>query len=466
LSLWVASAAGAGIDLTEAVKRVSPATVAVEWRGQDSEDTAGAALSPWIDHHGEHVPNQTAVATVLLAEARESATGPQKPDAVILASGTVLSADGLIVTRIDGTGKGSLLVTFPDGRELPARLLVDDRRSGLHLLKVDAEGLPFVKLADEPAQVGQRVLSVMCISPRRSIVAVGIVAAANRFLPGLAPDLLQTDMGVTPMSAGAPLADVEGRLLGIIVASADEGPNQANVAFAVPATSVQALLRARRGDSTVLVYRGYLGVELRSEDKGSGRVSVENVLPDSPAKSADVRNGDEIVYVGGRKVSSPEDVVRFIRGREAGDKVTITIGRDGKEKPVEVTLGRYPAKALPSDTCAPGIWELQPGTVYPGYLLNQDGKWEYRVPGADAQQQEAVKNACEWLLRQQAATPNPYAVPPLPATPTIRVQRSDVEKRLDQLTLQVQSLRLELQDLTAQLKALQERLDADPPSEE
>ena len=408
---------------------------------------------------------------------------PDPPDAVSLSSGTVVSSDGLIVTFTGETGKGSYSVTFDDGRALPARLLVDDRRSGLKLLKVDADDLPSVRLAEEEAEMGQAVVAVLCTDLKDRAVAQGIVSATDRSVPGVACEVIQTDVSVGPMSAGAPLADGEGNLLGIIAIAAGKGAGevtetrvtegqtvrmrQPGLTFAVPASFVQSLLEARQGDNTVVVHQGMLGIQLESSSEESESPIANRILPETPAEAAGIQEGDEIVAIDGQETSTVVGVVRGVRRRAAGDKVTVTVRRDGREIQYDVTLGRFPPAPRAAPVRAPTVEAVVPESLSL-LFVDQEGQLRIVRPSYDAAQGEQMKQMMEAIRRaqQQARGQADYTLPqPQPKPPVIRVQRSDTDKKLDQLTGDVQSLREQIEKLTEEVQRLRDGLDDDPAEE-
>ncbi len=378
-----------------------------------------------------------------------------RPDAVVLASGTVVSSDGLIVTLLGETGEGSHSVTFPDGRTMSAKLLVDDRRCGLRLLKVDAEDLAHVELADKEAELGQQVVAVCATDPKSRVVAQGIIAASGRALPGLAAAVLQSDLQVGAMSAGAPLGDVNGKLVGIIAAMQAKDPTQQGPAYAVPADYVKRLMDARQDDKSVVVQRGHLGVGIHDPSGPGGGVRVREVIPDSPAAEVGIQEGDQLVAVDGQPVSAPAEVVRLIGRHKPGDRVTIVIRRDDEEQKLEVTLGRFDRKPQTAASSPPQIEAVEPQTLH---ILDKDGKVK-RVTIYAPKDGEIIEFPPE-------VKPVPFdpenqqglivEVPPAPAT--IRVQRSDVEKKLDQLNRDVQLLKDHIQVLTEEVQKLREEM--------
>jgi serine protease Do len=404
-----------------------------------------------------------AMATVTL-----SYPAGKQPDAVGLASGTVVSSDGLIVTLLGaleqqdeeekGEEQGEYSVTFPDGRVLPAKVLVDDRRSRLRLLKVEGKDLPHVELADDEAELGQQVVTVYATDPKSRAVAQGIVAAIGESLPGLRGAALRSDLEVGTMSAGAPLADVDGKLVGIIAAREAREPNQLGPAYAVPADYVRRLLDAREGDRTVVVERGFLGIVIHEPSEPGGGPQVGGVQPDSPAAEAGIREGDQLVAVDGQPVSTPADVVRLVGRHKPGDRVSVVIRRDDEEQQLEVTLGRFDWKPQRVTSTSPRIEAVEPQTLH---IVDSDGKSKQVIINTPA---GAIFQLPQGM-RPPGAPSDPKKQPRYsavyPAPGNIRVQRSDVEKKLDQLNRDVQTLQDHIQKLTEEVQKLREEMGED-----
>jgi S1-C subfamily serine protease len=444
---WVAISSGAlaallsvslpgRADVRQAVGKAAPATVCVEW--------------------------QTAT-----AEGQKKPSTDQKPDSVTLASGTLVSADGLIVTCVGRAGQqGRYQVTLSDGRELPARLLVDDRRSALRLLRIVAEDLPCVRLAEQEAEIGQEVVTVVCVDGTGRAASRGIVSMAEAWMPGGRMPLLLTDMAVGDLAAGAPLLDTDGKLLGVVTARrrSEESPG----ALAIHTRHVAALLEARQSENTVIVYAGFLGVSVESQKNEPPRVT--EVVTGSPAEKAGFRKGDTILAINGRKVSLSEDMLALIGEHPAGTKVTVTVRREGGERSVEAVLDRRPEPARP-----PKADPLQVELVYPDQLnLYFHGpEWldpEKRkmtnaglatllaVDLANASSDQAAKKGLEYLLfnTQTAAVERP----------TVRVSRSDVDQTIDRLRSDVETLRSQVQELTKEVEELREEIKTQRPADQ
>lgn len=473
-------------DMRKAARQAVAATVAVEWETpaaaekNDSSGQAGGAYAPWPGSTKPTSPVPQPYRPIPLQQFTPGSTS-LVPASLGRASATVVSSDGLLVTRLNAAHGEELKVTFSDGRTLQAKLLVHDHRTGLQLLKVDAEKLPHLEAAEDDVELGQPALAAACTGLRSREVAQGIVAATDCALPDVPCDTVQTDALVGPMSAGGPLVDAEGRLVGIVVAKEGQNAQQRGAAFAIPARWVNALLGASKGEETRVIQRGLLGIVLDASSNEKGVPVVRKIIEDQPAGKAGIRVGDEIVSVGGSPVSEPDDVVREIGRCQAGDSVKITVRRDGQLQEFEVTLS---AREAPVRTAKTGP-SPRIDYVHPDRLLfaDEDGVlrvinprsgrvYENTTPNAEARKswEEAVKawrkdegngqDAAKLYQRALQAYQEALRARQ-PTSPTIRVERSNVEKSLDELNGEIRSLKEQLKDLNEAVKKLNQRLSKD-----
>jgi len=305
---------------------------------------------------------------------QQSKAAAKKIDAISYATGTVVSADGLIITML-GSESGRFKVTLNNGKELPARLLAVDRRSGLQLLKIDAQDLPHVKLFVGDVLLGGQVATVMCTDVSERAAATGIITAKGRSISNLSVEVLQTDLQIGPMSAGAPLANLRGELIGIFVAEKDDG---AGLSFAVPSKYVRELLESGARDEAIVLERGFLGVQLDGKDETP---YISQVIEDSPAEKAGFKKGDSIVKIDGEFTSTSGRVVRAIGRHKAGDKITITSTRNGETREFVVTLGTFPKANIASsatlENAHPAIQFWHPGQIV---VAGEDGKIKVWTP--------------------------------------------------------------------------------------
>jgi S1-C subfamily serine protease len=273
-------------------------------------------------------------------------------------SGVIWDGQGRIVTNNHVVeGGGDIQVAFAEGTRADAKVVGTDPRTDLAVVDVDRDGLPAARFAPALPRVGQLAIAIGSPLGLESTVTAGIVSAVHRDLPsgGATPalvDLIQTDAAISPGNSGGALVDAEGRVIGINVAYIPPEARAVSIGFAIPSPVVRDIVPQ-------LVEKGraehaYLGVtpvpvtdELsRSFELGTDEGAlIQSVSEGSPAARAELRPGDVIVELGGEAIRTVEDLFAAIRTRDPGDRVELTIVRDGDRRTVEVVLGRLPAQA-------------------------------------------------------------------------------------------------------------------------
>ncbi|MBE2189536.1 MAG: Do family serine endopeptidase [Desulfobulbaceae bacterium] len=269
-------------------------------------------------------------------------------------SGVIISSNGYIVTNnhvVENATKGGIKVMTFDKKEYTAKVVGTDPLTDLALLKIDVEGLNPAHFANiDNLKVGELVLAVGNPIGLNHTVTSGIVSATGRGARGRsAPNsiehYIQTDAAINPGNSGGGLFDINGSLIGINTAIATETGAFMGYGFAIPVDLVKAVVDDLIDDGQI--NRGYIGVFITNVDeltaKGFGMpkvqgVLVEDLVPDGAAKSAGVEKGDVILEIEGREVNSPSELQSRIVFQRAGDKVMLTIWRDGKTIKLPVTL--------------------------------------------------------------------------------------------------------------------------------
>ncbi|HVA46820.1 MAG TPA: trypsin-like peptidase domain-containing protein [Pirellulales bacterium] len=441
----------------EAVKKALAATVAVEWRAEQKADQPSPPTNSGQIREEQWVEIDPATGQETVRNRIVGAQSQPIPD-LALSSGVVVSADGLVVTLSREHGEGRYTVVFEDGRRLSGKVLVEDRRTGLRLLKIDGQALPHLSLVEAQAEVGDQVFAAFCTHDRGRAAAQGMIAARQGAPAG---GFLQLDLAVGQMSAGGPLVDSEALLVGVIAGKIARSPGEDSANFAVPVDGVRALLQARQLENTVVIHRGWLGIKIDRKTEDGPRVFV-HPLPDSPAGAGGILDGDELLAIDGEKITSGAEAMSAVARHAAGEKIAVTVLRDEQEQKLEVTLGRAPAArdlrvGLPQPTkliapVAPGANLVRPEKLY---LLSEDGK-TVAVP-ATPQELERLRTAAR-ALRIPPAPGLPRAVEPQPVPNVIRVERSDMEKKLEELGRNVESLQQQMEKLSDEIKALRSKL--------
>jgi putative serine protease PepD len=266
-------------------------------------------------------------------------------------TGFVVDRDGTLVTNAHVVGSAQRVqVQFEgNGPAVPARVVGSDRSSDLAVLHVDPSDAPALRplsFADSDAvQVGQLAVAIGSPFGLDQTATSGIVSGLEREIQapnGFQIDkVIQTDAPINPGNSGGPLLDAQGRVIGINSQIATNGASNGNVGigFAVPSNTVKEVYpRLARGET---IQRPYLGI---STAPATGGARVGEVTAGGPAASAGVRAGDVVVAVGGRKVTTPDDVSSAIESSRPGDRVDLVLERDGVRRTIAVTLGTRPAQ--------------------------------------------------------------------------------------------------------------------------
>ncbi|NJD86959.1 MAG: Do family serine endopeptidase [Betaproteobacteria bacterium] len=284
---------------------------------------------------------------------KEDRRGPLRPFG--LGSGFVISADGYIVTNahvIDNAE--AIYVRFTDKREMKARVIGADKRSDVALVKVEATGLPFLKLGDSTnMRVGEWVVAIGSPFGFANSVTAGILSAKSRDLPAdsTASDavpFLQTDVAVNPGNSGGPLFNLKGEVVGINSQIFSRTGSYAGISFAIPIDYAANVIDQLK--KTGKVTRGRIGVAIQnvSRDladslglaKTDGAV-VGTVEEDSPAAKAGIEVGDVILKVDGRTIESSADLSRTVRGIRPGQKIAVTVWRAGKMRDFTIVVAEF-----------------------------------------------------------------------------------------------------------------------------
>lgn len=280
--------------------------------------------------------------------------GGDSPVARGTGSGVIFRPDGAILTNNHVIDHAlSINVRLRDGRLLPAKLVGRDPSTDLAVIKVDATGLPAANFADsDAARVGEWVVAIGSPFGLGYTVTSGVLSAKGRGGLGMnaIEDYLQTDASINPGNSGGPLCDLEGKVLGVNTMIVGKG---SGIGFAVPANLARKV--AEQILKSGKVERAWIGVgiqdltpELAEALKLDARagVLVNSVSPGGPAQKANVKPGDVIAAVGGKKVADGRELVREVLNHEVGKTVQLEIVRDGKRYGTKTTLSARPEQPV------------------------------------------------------------------------------------------------------------------------
>jgi serine protease Do len=279
-----------------------------------------------------------------------------------LGSGVIISPDGYIVTNnhvVNASTK--LMVTLPDGKRVPGKIIGTDPKTDLALVKVQASGLQPITLGKySDIEVGEWVLafgSPFGEAMQHSVTA-GIISAKGRSNVGIADyeDFLQTDAAINPGNSGGALVDLDGNLIGINTAILSASGSNAGVGLAIPISMVQTVINQLKTNGRVV--RGYMGVtiqDLNDEMKRSMKLQnydgavISNVEKGSPAEQAGLKPYDVIISVNGHRVKNNTEVRDLVASLKPNTDAELGIVRDGKEQTVTVKV-----QEMKADQNAPG----------------------------------------------------------------------------------------------------------------
>jgi serine protease Do len=266
-------------------------------------------------------------------------------------SGFILSANGLIMTNahvVDGADE--VLVTLTDKREFKAKIIGADKRSDVALVKIEATGLPAVKVGDvSRLKVGEWVMAIGSPFGLDNTVTAGIVSAKQRDTGDYLP-LIQTDVAINPGNSGGPLINMRGEVVGINSQIYSRSGGSMGISFAIPmdeAVRVSEQLRV-----TGHVTRGRIGVQIDqvtkevAESIGLGKAQgalVRSVEAGAPAEKAGVEAGDIITRFDGKVVEKSSDLPRMVGGTKPGTRSSLTVFRRGSSKELSVTIAEIEA---------------------------------------------------------------------------------------------------------------------------
>lgn len=263
-------------------------------------------------------------------------------------SGFIVSKDGQIITNnhvVEEADK--ITVTLSDGRTLEAEVLGKDPTFDLAVIKIEAAELPVLELGDsDELKVGEWVVAIGNPFGLEHTVTAGVISAKNRSIHAGQVNFdgfLQTDAAINPGNSGGPLLNLEGKVVGINSAII---PYAQGIGFAIPVNMAKQVV-----DDLIKygkVNRGWLGVYIQpvSEEfakayklESRDGAVVSDVVPGSPADVAGIKRGDVLTHINGETVKEPKQFVSIVRQNMAGEKVALTLIRQGKEQNLEVKLG-------------------------------------------------------------------------------------------------------------------------------
>ena len=272
-----------------------------------------------------------------------------------LGSGVVITSDGYILTNYHVVeGGAQFIARFDESTQLEATVVGTDPSSDLAVLKVEANGLTPIEVADSSeVNVGEWVMAVGSPFGLEKSVSTGIVSALFRSTTmesttgvNIYANMIQTDAAINPGNSGGALVNAEGKLIGINTLISSPSGSSSGVGFAIPSNFAKSVAEQIMAGKTV--EHAYLGVTLSTVDAASAQrlgtsvdsgAFVESVVAGSPAEQAGIRQGDVIVSFDGTSIASAAQLIISVRGQLVDDEVVMDVVRDDKTLTIDVKLG-------------------------------------------------------------------------------------------------------------------------------
>ena len=343
------------VDLTQAAENSLHAVVHIKSTQQAKEQTV-TVRDPFAEIFGDIFGNGG-------RQQRRVQTQPR----VGFGSGVIISKDGYIVTNnhvIDGADE--IIVKLNDNREFKGRMIGTDPNSDLALVKIEGDDFPTIPVGDSDAlKVGEWVLAVGNPFNLTSTVTAGIVSAKARTLGvygiGGVESFIQTDAAINQGNSGGALVNAKGELVGINAVLSSPTGAYAGYGFASPTSVMTKVVSDLKPYGTV--QRALLGIkgtslagdgDMMSDqpiDKSGATLSdkrkefgvvdgvwVREIVDGGSAAGSDIKVDDVIIGIDGKKVQNFADLQEAIAQHRPGDKVTVKVMRDKKEKNINITL--------------------------------------------------------------------------------------------------------------------------------
>jgi S1-C subfamily serine protease len=316
-----------GMTVPEIVKKVEPMIVSIDVKGNNSEDQG---------------------------------------------TGMIITSNGLVVTNnhviAAAVGDGGTITVTRTGstKSMPATLIGTNPIDDVALIRINhASHLPSMTFGDSNDVVtGDAVVAIgnaLGLAAGTPTVTSGIVSALGRTVTAQSEsstetlnNMIQTDAAINPGNSGGPLLDSDGDVIGMNTAVAgtlSDGSSAQNIGFAIPAATIESLLKSLKAGESVVTHGAFIGVEITSmtpelqQEYGftvtQGAV-VMSVISGTGADKAGVKQGDIIVGVNGTPITSAQDITSVLSSLHPGDTITLQLVRGKKHFNLRVTLGSAP----------------------------------------------------------------------------------------------------------------------------
>ncbi|MGQ3684800.1 MAG: trypsin-like peptidase domain-containing protein [Candidatus Loosdrechtia sp.] len=264
-----------------------------------------------------------------------------------LGSGVIIDEDGYIITNEHVVSRASMIkVRLSDGRDFEATIISSDPISDIAVLKIHSpEPLPYVKMGtSRDLMIGETVIALGNPFGLENSVTTGVLSAKNRTITFTSEygeikydGLIQTDALINPGNSGGPLINIDGELIGINTAIVNQAQG---IGFAIPVDKIRKTLIKLFNFREL--NRIWFGVQVEEQGDVSKGIMVTSVEPKSPADKAQINTGDYLTKIDSKEIHDILDFEKYILKKNAGDKLYITLNRNGHFRKAVVTLENAP----------------------------------------------------------------------------------------------------------------------------
>ena len=363
-------------DFTDLVEQVSPSVVNI--RTSEKAKAAAAGGGNGIDEQmleffrrfGIPVPPN-----LPRGPRPDRAPSPQEeaqPRGV--GSGFILTSDGFVMTNAHVVeGADEVIVTLTDNREYKAKIIGADKRTDVAVVKIEATGLPAVKIGDvSRLRVGEWVMAIGSPFGLENTVTAGIVSAKQRDTGDYLP-FIQTDVAINPGNSGGPLINMRGEVVGINSQIYSRSGGFQGISFAIPIDEAARVSDQLR--TTGKVTRGRIGVQIDQVSKevaesiGLGKAQgalVRGVEAGAPADKAGIEAGDIITKFDGQQIEKSTDLPRLVGNVKPGTRSVVTVFRRGTTRDFSVVVAEIEAEKPVRKASGP---EPKPPVAGPAQVL-------------------------------------------------------------------------------------------------
>ena len=365
-------------DFTDLVEQVGPSVVNIRTLEKVKASGPGGADEQMLEFFKRFgIPVPPNMPRAPRPDRNHPQPQPQQPDEDQprgVGSGFILTADGFVMTNAHVVeGADEVIVTLPDKREFKAKIIGADKRSDVAVVKIEATGLPAVKIGDmNRLKVGEWVMAIGSPFGLENTVTAGIVSAKQRDTGDYLP-FIQTDVAINPGNSGGPLINMRGEVVGINSQIYSRSGGFQGISFAIPIDEAARVSDQLRSSGKVT--RGRIGVQIDrvtkevAESIGLGKAQgalVRGVESGAPAEKAGIEAGDIITKFEGKSIDNSSDLPRMVGNVKPGTKAAITVFRRGAVKDLSVTIAEIEPEKLVRKTSAP---EPKPPVAGPAQVV-------------------------------------------------------------------------------------------------